>query len=191
MGLIPEGVALVKAFEGLHRVVGPGMVQAYLCPNSVWTIGWGTTGKDIKPGLAITVNKANEYLTRDLNYAMNRVLVLSPILALHPVKLAAVTSFAYNLGVGAYQVSTLRRRINAGQWDEAAAQFGRWVFAGQKLLKGLVLRREAERALFCQTGTPSRSGFGGGEVQISSVTAAGGAGRYSFGIRAAAIQERA
>jgi GH24 family phage-related lysozyme (muramidase) len=60
----------------------------------------------------------------------------------------ALVSFVFNLGSGALQCSTLRRRLNAGAYLEAADEFPKWVYAGGRKLKGLVRRREAERILF-------------------------------------------
>jgi len=60
----------------------------------------------------------------------------------------ALTSFAFNLGGGALQQSTLRRRVNREDYEGAAEEFPRWVFAGGRKLKGLIKRRYAERQLF-------------------------------------------
>lgn len=61
-----------------------------------------------------------------------------------PAKLAAIVDFAYNLGVGRLQASTLRRRINTQNWSEVVYELRKWVFGGGKKLPGLVIRREAE-----------------------------------------------
>jgi lysozyme len=143
-----RGIALIKFFEGCAKRISGGRVTAYLCPAKVWTIGWGTTGSTIKPGLTISQEAADLLLDRDVGRFAQGVLRQSPSLILFPLRLAAVTSFAYNLGVGAYQASTMRRLINAGRWEAAAAQFPRWVMAGGRELLGLVRRRAAERALF-------------------------------------------
>jgi lysozyme len=57
-------------------------------------------------------------------------------------------SFTFNLGAGALRASTLRRRVLACDDEGAAAEFGKWVFAGGRKLAGLVRRRHAEAALF-------------------------------------------
>jgi lysozyme len=59
-------------------------------------------------------------------------------------KLCAIADFTYNLGVGRLKHSTLRKRINAGDWGGAAIELRKWVNGGGKRLPGLVLRREAE-----------------------------------------------
>ena len=60
----------------------------------------------------------------------------------------ALASFAFNLGAGALQRSTLRRKVNRAEHEAVPAEFRRWVWAGGCRLKGLVRRREAEAALY-------------------------------------------
>jgi lysozyme len=59
-----------------------------------------------------------------------------------------MTSLAYNIGLDAFRASTLLRLYNAGNTAGAAAQFDRWSRANGRVLRGLVARREAERAVF-------------------------------------------
>ena len=56
----------------------------------------------------------------------------------------ALCSFCFNLGIGAYMKSTLRKYVKAGRDDEADREFGKWVHAGGRVLPGLVRRRRAE-----------------------------------------------
>ena len=134
---------IVKRFEGCK-------LQAYKCPAGVWTIGWGSTGPDVSEGSKWTQQQADARLEADLDKFMAGVLRYSPVLNDHPNRLAAVTSFAYNLGLGNYQKSTLRKHIDAKQWDDAAKEFPKWNRAGGKVLAGLTRRREAEQDLFNQ-----------------------------------------
>ncbi|MCX7177991.1 MAG: lysozyme, partial [Proteobacteria bacterium] len=68
---------------------------------------------------------------------------------------AALLSFAYNLGTGALRESTLLRMLNQGKpIEEVAAQFGRWIHVGSKVLPGLVTRRAKERDVFLGLITP-------------------------------------
>lgn len=60
----------------------------------------------------------------------------------------ALVSFTFNLGAGALQRSTLRRRVNREEHEVVPAEFRRWVWAGGRKLKGLVWRREAEAARY-------------------------------------------
>jgi lysozyme len=81
------------------------------------------------------------------NYAAG-VLRASPGLVEHPGAFAAMIDFAYNLGVGRYRASTLRRRVDQKDWDGAKEQLMRWTRGGGRVLPGLVRRRKAEAALF-------------------------------------------
>ena len=147
MLLSQEAVDLIKRFEGFRS-------RPYLCSANVPTIGYGSTF--YKDGTRVTLQDramdettANELLHHTLDTVfIHGVLRACPVLIAHENKLGAVTSFCYNLGVGRLQASTLRRKINAQEWDEAADQLLLWVRAGGKVLRGLQLRREAERELF-------------------------------------------
>ncbi|MCX8041627.1 MAG: lysozyme, partial [Thermodesulfobacteriaceae bacterium] len=68
--------------------------------------------------------------------------------SIHPYMFDALLSFTFNVGVYAFKASTLRRRVNAKEWKEAANQFLRWVYARGRKLPGLVKRRQEERKLF-------------------------------------------
>lgn len=130
--------ALIKRFEGCKLL-------PYLCPAGVWTCGWGSTGADVYPGRAWTQAYADARLSRDAeNFAVG-TLVLCP--GLDGDRLAAIADFAYNLGLGRLKASTLRRRLNAGDFEAAKAELGKWVNGGGRKLPGLVIRRAAEGAL--------------------------------------------
>lgn len=147
--MIPQvAVELVKAFEGYHRRLSDGSVEPYRCPANVLTAGWGHTGPDVQSGRTYTRAQAELWLDKDLAAAALAAVRLCPVLAANPEALGAVTSFIFNLGAGAFQASTLRRRILAGDWRGAGDEFLRWVNAGGRRLDGLVRRREAERLLF-------------------------------------------
>jgi lysozyme len=125
----------------------------YLCPAGYWTIGYGTVYKPdssvvTKDHLPISKETALEWLLHELEYNyMAGVLKHSPHLIEHPQILAAITDFAYNLGVPRYRASTLSRRINENDWTNARSELQRWVRANGKIMRGLVLRRKAEAAL--------------------------------------------
>jgi lysozyme len=96
----------------------------------------------------ITETQAETYLQHDLSKALSATLRCCPLLAAEPpARLAAIVDFTFNLGAGQLQASTLRRRINQQDWPGAAAELRRWVYAGAKVLPGLVARREAECGL--------------------------------------------
>lgn len=142
-------VALVKRFEGLHKLRSDGLVYPYLCPALVPTIGWGTVVKSLDHP-PITPEEAERLLMVELEACSLAALRMSPVLAEHPARLSAITSFIYNLGQGRYRASTLKRRIDESRWTEAGKEIRRWVFGGGRKLPGLILRREAEARLIEQ-----------------------------------------
>ncbi|WP_259345130.1 lysozyme [Candidatus Liberibacter sp.] len=62
-------------------------------------------------------------------------------------RISAIGDFVFNLGIGAYRNSTLRKRVDAQDWENASIEIRKWVFAGGKRLNGLVVRREVEAGL--------------------------------------------
>ena len=141
-------IELAKRFEGFHRVAraDPGRAQPYICPAGYWTIGYGHLCDPKHP--PITAAEAEIYLARDLQSALAATLRYCPVLATEPEgRLAAIVDFAFNLGAGRLQTSTLRRRINQRDWVAAAIELRRWIYGGGKVLPGLVTRREAETVL--------------------------------------------
>lgn len=72
---------------------------------------------------------------------------LSPILWFDSDKHAAIADFCYNLGTTRYKASTLKRRVDAADWEGAAVELQKWVWGGGKKLPGLVKRRQEEAGL--------------------------------------------
>ena len=134
-----KAVELVKGFEGFSG-------KAYICPAGVPTIGYGHTG-NVHPNDTITQTEATALLERDLQRFQDGVKKAVKV-PLNDNQLAALTSFAYNVGLGAFGTSTLLKQLNEGHYDLAADQFLRWTKGGGKELPGLVTRRAAERAVF-------------------------------------------
>ncbi|MGL4648912.1 MAG: lysozyme [Caldilineaceae bacterium] len=135
---------IVAHFEGFRA-------DAYLCPAGVYTMGYGTTrgadGKPVRPGMRVSEADARALLMRDLAGAARAVETLVSVpLADH--ERAALISFVYNVGQGAFAASTMLRLLNAGDRSGAAAQFARWNLARGKVLRGLVARRRAEAYMF-------------------------------------------
>jgi lysozyme len=96
----------------------------------------------------ITKETAEEWLVHELRVTyLAGVLKASPGLLVRPRALGAMTDFAYNLGVARYRASTLRKRVDAGDWEDAKEQLMLWVRGGGRVLPGLVKRRKAEAAL--------------------------------------------
>ena len=134
----PRGLSIIKAHEGLR-------LKAYLCPAGVWTIGYGSTGPHVKPGMTITQMQADALLARDVRRFEDRVnrLVKVPITQ---GQFDALVSFDFN--TGALHSSTLLKRLNAGKHSEVPAQLMRWTKGGGRELPGLVRRRREEAAMW-------------------------------------------
>lgn len=134
-----KGVNLIKEFEGLR-------LKAYKCPADIWTIGYGHTA-GIGPDNIITEEQAISLLYQDVaesERAVNQYVYVQ----LTQNQFDALVSFVFNLGVGNFRTSTLLKKLNAGDYDGAAQEFGRWIHASGKVLPGLVRRRQVERTLF-------------------------------------------
>ena len=141
--LTDEGLALIKCFEGFV----PGI---YICPGGWPTIGYGHVVRDGERDRfadGIDEATAEDLLRRDVEAAEQAVLRLIGV-PLEDGQFDALSSFTFNLGAGALQRSTLRRKVNRGEHDAVPAEFGRWVWAGGRKLKGLIRRREAEAAIY-------------------------------------------
>lgn len=122
------------------------MPKAYTCPAGVLTIGYGHT-KNVQPGQVITEEEAEALLRADCADAEAAVARLVKV-PLNQSQFDALVSFTFNVGAGNLERSTLLRRLNAGNYERAADEMLRWDRGGGRVLKGLTLRRDAERALF-------------------------------------------
>lgn len=138
-------VALARRFEGLY-------LTPYLCPAGVPTIGYGATyyldGRRVQlTDPAITADTAMVMLRQMVTTVyLPAVLKLCPNVD-NPNRLAALIDFAFNLGAGQLRASTLRKRVNAGRWDDVPAELRKWNRGGGRVLRGLTLRRQAESML--------------------------------------------
>lgn len=133
------GLHIIKDSEGLR-------LKAYTCPAGVWTIGYGSTGPHVTPGLVITEARAEELLREDL--ARFEAFVADKCAPATDNQFSALVSFAFNLGNGALKDSTLRRKHMEGDYVGAAAEFPKWNKAGGRVLAGLVKRRQREAQLY-------------------------------------------
>lgn len=156
MSLSPKVIEMIKHHEGVR-------VRPYQCPALIWTVGVGHVidQSHIKIPLAerkalpipdgwdrtLSMGEVDEILAKDLVSFENGVRRLCPD-GLTPGRLGALTSFAFNVGLGNLQRSTLRMKHNRGDYEGAAEAFLDWTKAGGKVLKGLVSRRNDERALY-------------------------------------------
>lgn len=143
MDWLDKAIDLAKQFEGCE-------LEAYPDPAYGWkvaTIGYGATGPSIMQGTCWTQAQAEA----DLTYRMKGVGAHVDMLVTVPIsdeQKAALCDLAYNIGLGAFERSTLLACINVGHMQGAADQFKVWTRANGVELPGLVKRRDAERALF-------------------------------------------
>ena len=126
------GLAVHEGYreEGYQDIVG------------VWTIGFGTT-KGVQPGQKLDPVKALQRALTD-SQKFEGALKECVHVPLHQHEYDAFISLAYNIGAGAFCRSTLVRKLNAGDYEGACAEILRWNKAGGKVVRGLVVRREAE-----------------------------------------------
>lgn len=150
MSWLAHCLAIVKPFEGCAKRVG-GLIFPYLdrlAKPAVWTRGYGRTYGITETSPPITPPEAERELGQGLAAYAGRCVRYAPTLISKPQCLAAVTSWAWNCGTGAFKVSRLRRAINENRWEDAAELIRRPNTAGGVVLRGLTRRREAERLLF-------------------------------------------
>ena len=142
---------LCRRFEGYRA-------KPYLCPAGVATIGYGSTYYADKRKVTLEDPPMDEPTARALlmvelmhTYAPGAIRHCPNLLVLaaqgDPRKLNAIVDFCYNLGIGRLQTSTLKRKINANDWEGAKEQLMLWTKGGGKVLPGLLKRRQAECAL--------------------------------------------
>ena len=138
------GIDLIKRFEGLE-------LESYLDIADVWTIGYGHTGPEVGPDQRITANEAEALLRHDLVSREKAVSRLTRV-SLNQNEFDALVSFVYNVGIGAYERSTARRRLNNGDRLGAGDALTWWnkatVNGVLRPVRGLTVRRTAEKALF-------------------------------------------
>jgi len=142
MGAVEVAAALARRFEGLY-------LTPYMCPAGVPTIGYGATYYQDGSPVRLTDAPITRAQAEQLLLWMVRTKYLPAVLRLcpgvdNPERLAALIDFAFNLGAGNLKASTLRKRVNEGDWDAVPNELRKWVRGGGRILRGLVLRREAE-----------------------------------------------
>jgi lysozyme len=139
----PEGLNLVKHFEGLRLV-------AYLDPVGVWTIGYGHTA-GVNPGDRVSAGEAERLLLSDLAHFEAGVDGLVTVLV-NENELSALVALAFNIGLAQFARSSVLKRLNADNRSGAADAFALWNKGRVKgrlvILPGLARRRAAEKALF-------------------------------------------
>jgi lysozyme len=137
-------IDMIKLFEGcrLTAYPDPGTGKA------PWTIGYGQTGSGIKEGTVWTRAQAEAALNATVSLVVESALKASPeLVKASPNRIAAISDFIYNCGLGSYKKSTLKKYVDSGYWEHASMEIIKWNKGGGKVLPGLVRRRQAEAEL--------------------------------------------
>lgn len=157
MPVSKKALNMIKHHEGVRT-------KPYQCPAKLWTIGVGHVIDPNHGKLTIaeraplpcpagwnrtfTMEEVDAILAKDLERFERGVLKYCPAAGTRQSWLDALVSFSFNVGLGTLQRSTLRAKFNRGEYEGAADELMKYTKAGGKVLKGLVNRRNDERALF-------------------------------------------
>tara|TARA_R100000951_G_scaffold87240_2_gene74974 strand:- start:2552 stop:2968 length:417 start_codon:yes stop_codon:yes gene_type:complete len=136
---------MIKHHEGFVR-------KPYQDPIGLWTVGVGHLIGDGKKlpkewNKEFTDEEVDNILCEDLERFEIGIQRLTKV-SLTQSQFDALVSFSFNVGLGNFQSSTLRSKLNRGDYEGASNEFPKWRKAGGKILKGLVRRRADERNLF-------------------------------------------
>jgi lysozyme len=140
LSISATGLSYIQGAEGLSYGV-------YLDPVGLPTVCYGHFDQRLKVGTRFSDFECLTFLKYDLKATEDaiRELVMVP---LTQGQYDALVSFVFNVGPEAFKKSALRRKLNQGDYEGAAAEFPKWVYAKGKKLKGLINRRQNERRLF-------------------------------------------
>jgi len=153
MGTATNSFATLTNFLKKWEEDNKAALTAYDDGTGTWTIGYGSIynydeDRPVEEGDTITQQQADNWLQIEAKSKMDAVKNLVKV----PVtnnQLIALSSFAYNEGIGALQNSTLLRLLNLGTDKQTVAnEFDKWIYAGGEIMQGLVNRRAAEKQLF-------------------------------------------
>lgn len=141
---LTQAIALVKQGEGCKLTAYPDPATG----GKPWTIGYGET-LNITEGMVWTQQQADTAIRARVAYFLLQCLKRCPQLHLEPPgRVAACTSLAYNIGVGAFNASSVKARTSRGWFAGAADAFLMWNKAGGRVMRGLTLRRQRERGIY-------------------------------------------
>jgi GH24 family phage-related lysozyme (muramidase) len=150
-------IRMIKHHEGVR-------LRPYRCPALLWTVGVGHVIDPSHIGVkyedrkslpipsgwdrVLSMGEVDALLAQDLAKFERGVARLCPSSVSNQGQFDALVSFAFNVGLGNLQRSSLRMKINRGDLEDAAEEFMKWTKAAGRVLPGLVKRRNDERALF-------------------------------------------
>lgn len=142
-----DGTALFLALKLVRKWEGLAL-RPYLCPAGKPTVGYGHVilPAEVHLHAGVTACEAESLLLRDMSWALFAVRQVGRVLL--PGQLAALASLVFNIGAAAWNGSEIQRCVRAGDFVEAAGQFGRWNKAGGAVVSGLVARRADELKVF-------------------------------------------
>jgi len=147
MDALAVTLELIRRFEGLY-------LKPYLCPAGLPTIGYGATYYQDGTQVTLADSPITRMMAEDLLLWHVKTVYLPAVLKLCPTivhetpgRVAALIDWTFNLGAGQLKASTLRKRVNAGDWADVPTQIKKWDKAGGRVLRGLTIRRAAEAAL--------------------------------------------
>ena len=156
MKVSAKAIQMIKHHEGVRQ-------RPYKCPAKLWTVGVGhvlyprqgalkleerdNVPLEYKDDRTFSMEEVDDILRRDLERFERGVERYCPV-KLTQGQFDALVSFSFNLGLGGLQRSTLRQKVLRGEFESAAEEFLKYTIGGGKVLKGLVNRRNDERALF-------------------------------------------
>lgn len=139
-----KGIDFIKSFETLQT-------KAYkaIPTEKYYTIGYGHYGPDVEPDSTITEAEAEQLLAEDLSDTERAVSNAIAGWNLRQCQFDALVSLAFNVGVNAFQSSTLLKLVKQGASEDVIRnEFGRWCHSGGRVLKGLQRRRQAEADMY-------------------------------------------
>ena len=157
MKVSAAAIETIKHHEGVR-------IKPYRCPALLWTVGVGhvidpshiAVKYEDRKNLPIpagwdrvlSMGEVDTILAQDLGRFERGVLRLCPVASGRQGVFDSLVSFAFNVGLGNLQRSSLRMKTNRGDYEDAADEFLKWTKAAGKVLPGLVKRRNDERALY-------------------------------------------
>ncbi|WP_430607326.1 lysozyme [Enterococcus sp. AZ170] len=158
MQLSSKGRNLIAKWEGLR-------LTAYQDSVGIWTIGYGHTS-GVTPGMTITEDQANSFLDEDVKSHVTGIFRFVTA-QLNQNQFDALVSFHFNLGAYILQNSQLLVYINSQQWQLAASEMQKYVYANGKILQGLVDRRYDEANLFLESSESKPEQTKKGEITMN------------------------
>ncbi len=141
------GLSLIMSSEGLRTTAYPDPGTH----GAPWTICYGHTGPEVRPGLTVSHTQCERWLNEDTLKAQSVVQTYVDV-PLKQGEYDAYTSFVYNLGEVRFRDSTMLLKLNAGDHAGACNQFPLWVYADGRVLEGLAVRRTKEQTLCHKPG---------------------------------------